>query len=218
MNAWWPCLIGAYLVGSIPFGLLIGWTRGVDIRKAGSGNVGATNAGRVLGRKWGVLCFVLDVLKGLLPVLIAGAVMGWLGRRDLPAADTWRWLAVAAAAVVGHVFPVWLKFRGGKGVATSLGVLLGFYPVLTLPAVTALVVWVALVKTFHYVSLASIVAAVSLPVTLLIEGQIRRQAISYLTPYLVVTSLLALLVIVRHRSNIQRLLAGTESKVGQKRQ
>ncbi|MCC7408904.1 MAG: glycerol-3-phosphate 1-O-acyltransferase PlsY [Phycisphaeraceae bacterium] len=218
MNACWPCLIGAYLVGSIPFGLLIGSMRGVDVRKAGSGNVGATNVGRVLGRKWGVLCFVLDVLKGLLPVLIAGVAMGWLGRRDLPAADTWRWLAVAAAAVVGHVFPVWLKFRGGKGVATSLGVLLGFYPVLTLPAVIALAVWVILVRTFHYVSLASIVAAVSLPVTLLIEGQIRRQAMAYLMPYLVVTSLLALLVIVRHRSNIQRLLAGTESKVGQKRE
>src|SRR5690349_4488530 len=99
-----------YLSGSIPFGLLLGLWRGVDIRKAGSGNIGATNLGRVLGRKWGILCFVLDVLKGAVPVAAAGGAMGVLGRGDLPAGQAWGWLAVAVAAVLGHVFPVWLGF------------------------------------------------------------------------------------------------------------
>ncbi len=212
---WWAWVMAGYLAGSIPFGLLIGWMRGVDIRQAGSGNVGATNVGRLLGRPWGVGCFVLDVLKGLAPVLAAGWAMGLLGRIDLPPAQAWQWLAVAAAAVLGHVFPVWLKFKGGKGAATGFGVLLGFYPLLTWPGLAAMATWIVLVLGTRYVSLASMAAAVGLPVYLyLIWGVARHQPIDRLLPLLGVTAALALLVVVRHRGNIGRLLAGTESKIG----
>ena len=119
----------AYLLGSVPFGLLIGLTHGVDIRNRGSGNIGATNLGRILGRKWGYLGFVLDVGKGLVPAWYAGSYLcrsyGLGARSELTPAAQLVWLAVAAAAILGHMFPVYLRFRGGKGVATSLGVVLG---------------------------------------------------------------------------------------------
>lgn len=204
----------AYACGSTPFALLIGLARGVDIRKQGSGNVGATNVGRVLGRRWGVLCFVLDVLKGLLPVLGAGAAMGLLGSRGLSSAQAWWWLAVGGAAVVGHVFPIWLRFKGGKGVATSLGVLLGFWPVLTLPGALAGLTWVALIKATRYVSVASIGAAVMLPLYFVGVSRGMDRGGEEFLPFLVVSILLALLVVVRHRANIARLRAGTENRVG----
>ncbi|MCC7147014.1 MAG: glycerol-3-phosphate 1-O-acyltransferase PlsY [Phycisphaeraceae bacterium] len=216
MNTWWLWVLLAYLAGSLPFGLWIGWSKGVDVRKSGSGNVGATNVGRVLGKKWGILCFVLDLLKGLLSVLLVGGLEGWWCDWNLPTTQAWRWLAVGAAAVLGHVFPVWLKFRGGKGVATSLGVLLAYYPILTWPGVGALVTWVVLMVAFRYVSLASIVGAVLLPVYLLVEGYLIGRSPASLQPFLIVTGLLAVLVVLRHRTNIQRLLAGTENKVGNK--
>jgi glycerol-3-phosphate acyltransferase PlsY len=207
----------AYLAGSIPFGLLMGLARGVDIRNHGSGNVGATNAGRVLGKSWGIACFILDVLKGLLPVLLAGLAFNYAGQWDLTAAQAGKWLAVAVAAVVGHVFPVWLKFKGGKGVATGLGVLLAFWPILTIPGAVALLLWLVCVKIWRYVSLASIVAAVSLPLTLLIALLSAGELDADTIPFFVVVTLLALLVILRHRDNLARLRAGTESKIGGKR-
>ncbi|MCX5660056.1 MAG: glycerol-3-phosphate 1-O-acyltransferase PlsY [Planctomycetota bacterium] len=213
-TAWLLCVAAGYLSGSIPFGLLIGKARGVDVRKAGSGNIGATNVGRVLGRKWGGFCFALDVLKGLLPVLIAGLVLGYAGRRDLDPADAWRWLAVAIAAVLGHVFPVWLGFKGGKGVATALGVLLGFWPVLTLPGLAALVTWVAVVAVTRYVSLGSVLAAIALPAYVAVGAWLAQTPVARVVPFLVVTGLMAALVIARHRANIARLLAGTENKLG----
>lgn len=213
--AWIAWVVLGYLAGSIPFGLLIGRLRGVDIRRAGSGNVGATNVGRLLGRRWGVACFVLDVLKGAAPVLLAGWGMGLLGRVDIAAGEAWWWLAVGAAAVLGHVFPVWLKFRGGKGVATSFGVLLGLWPLMTLPGLAALATWLVVAAATRYVSLASIIAAVGLPVYLyLIWGLGRGRSLHELLPLLLVAAALALLVIVRHCGNIARLLAGTESKIG----
>ncbi len=215
-NVWWTWVLLSYLVGSIPFGLLLGLMRGVDIRKAGSGNVGATNAGRVLGRPWGVACFALDVGKGFAPVLTAGVMLGWAGQVDLASGDAWRWLAVAAAAVVGHVFPVWLAFKGGKGVATSLGVLLGFWPTLTLPGLVALATWVLVVLLTRYVSLASVAASLVLPVALLIISLARGLDLASLLPLLCVTTLLAALVVFRHRSNLVRLRQGTESKIGAK--
>ena len=213
---WLIWVLIAYVCGSIPFGLIIGLARGVDIRKHGSGNLGTTNVGRVLGKKWGILCFVLDVLKGFGPVLGAGLALGFAGRNDLATADAWRWLAVAVAAVVGHIFPVWLAFKGGKGVATGLGVLLAFWPLLTLPGVAAFVTWIVVVKIWRYVSLASIAGAVSLPIYFVIVSIFTKPPTGTLVAFLSVSVLLALLVVVRHRSNIARLRAGTESKIGMK--
>jgi len=207
-----------YLSGSIPFALLLGRLRGVDIRTVGSGNVGATNLGRACGKPWGIGCFVLDMTKGLAPVLVAGGLLGYLGQADLPPADAWRWLSVGAAAVFGHVFPVWLKFRGGKGVATGAGVLLGFWPVLTVPGLLGAAVWGGIVAASRYVGVASVVAALSLPLWLLIISLVDGHALSARLPFFVVSGLLAALVTFRHRGNIARTLAGTEPKIGQKRQ
>jgi glycerol-3-phosphate acyltransferase PlsY len=242
MQSWWLWLVLAYLSGSIPCGWLIAAGRGVDIRKAGSGNVGATNVGRVLGRRWGALCFTLDLLKGLLPVLAAGWALHILGRATLQPVEAWTWLGVAAAAIVGHVWPVWLKFRGGKGVATALGAFLGFYPILTFPGLAAAVVWLLFASTFRYVSLASIVGALTLWTVEVAAACAQRDTLTELLasaggrpssgpapawvqallrwpplPMAVVTTLLAALVLWRHRSNFHRLLAGTESRLGERR-
>jgi acyl phosphate:glycerol-3-phosphate acyltransferase len=232
--AWFFWLAGAYLVGSIPFGLLIGLARGVDIRDSGSGNVGATNAGRVLGKSWGLLCFLLDVGKGLGPTLGYGL---WAGLACLdPGLDpggtlgvtsggvsgtevggmvaALGWLAVSVAAVLGHVFPIWLRFKGGKGVATGLGVVLGFWPVLTIPGVIAGLSWVVVAKRTGYVSLASILAACSLPVLAVVSAICWGRSAGETTVYAGVTLVLALLIVVRHRGNLGRLRAGTEPKAG----
>jgi glycerol-3-phosphate acyltransferase PlsY len=197
----------------MPFGLLIGRFRGVDLREAGSGNIGATNAWRILGKSWGLLCFGLDVCKGLVPVLLSGWWMGVLGRDDLPAGEQWLWLSVVFAAVMGHVFPVWLKFKGGKGVATAFGALLGMWPMLTWPVVTALVVWVITVKISGYVSLASCGAALTLPAAVLVIAISTGTPIAQTGPVLTLSAAMAVLVMIRHRTNIARLLAGNESKI-----
>ncbi len=219
MNAPWIWLIwvvGAYLVGSIPFGLLIGLAQGVDIRAQGSGNVGATNTGRLLGRRWGITCFVLDVSKGLGPVLAYGLWTGQAGV-DVPAAATGalpaaQWLALAVAAIIGHIFPIWLRLRGGKGVATGLGAVLGLWPVLTLPGFAAAVVWLIVLKLTGFVSLASMVAAGVLPIATLISAWLLGLTAGEMAIYLAVTLALAALVVIRHRSNIAKLRAGTESR------
>jgi glycerol-3-phosphate acyltransferase PlsY len=217
-------LILAYLVGSIPFGLLIGFAKGVDIRAHGSGNIGATNAIRVLGKKLGALCFALDVLKGLLPTLLLGLWLGVAGNRLPTTGEAFVHLGLAACAMLGHIFPVWLKFKGGKGVATGFGATLGVWPQMTIPALGALVVWIVCARITRYVSLSSIVAGVCLPVFVVIgamlagpEGASRIEFASRAWPYWTVGLLLALLVIVRHRANIGRLRAGTEPKIGAKR-
>jgi len=207
-------LIGAYLAGSVPFGLLLGKARGIDLRQHGSGNLGATNAVRVLGFKLGALCFLLDVLKGLLPVLAGGVVLGTLGALDMEPRLAWSWLAVGLMAVVGHVFPVWVGFKGGKGVATSLGVLLGFWPVLTVPAAAGLLVWLLVLATFRYVGLASVLAGLALPIATQIAAEARGMDSAAAQPFVVMMAALALLVLLRHRGNLQRLAAGTESRVG----
>jgi len=228
---WGIWLVGAYLLGSVPFGLLIGLAKGVDIRKSGSGNVGATNAGRVLGRRWGLLCFLLDVFKGLGPTLGYGLWAGLAavspripvrvaGPRGLEIYEsdaeliTLAWMAVAVAAVLGHVFPIWLKFKGGKGVATGLGVMLGFWPVLTLPGVAVGLIWVALVKVTGYVSLASVAASAALPLIAVISGICWKREPGEIAVYAGVCAVLAVLIAVRHRGNITRLRAGTEPKAG----
>ncbi|MEM6258442.1 MAG: glycerol-3-phosphate 1-O-acyltransferase PlsY [Planctomycetota bacterium] len=214
MLTWLLFLLGAYLLGSVCFALLLGRLNGIDIREHGSGNVGATNVGRVLGKKWGIACFFLDLGKGLVPVLGYGFAAGLITSEDaLGAVPMLRWLAVGVAAVIGHVFPLFLKFKGGKGVATSAGALFGFWPVLTVPALTAFVVWFVITKTTAYVGLASVIAAAVLPIfvvgfALAFGYEAQETAVCGS-----VSALLAALVIFRHRSNIKRLLKGTEDKI-----
>ncbi len=221
-------ILAAYLIGSIPFGFIIANLRGIDIRRHGSGNIGATNVGRVLGKKWGALCFGLDVLKGLLPTLFAGWWLG-LARFDSvsppDAAETaiFVWLGAMAATVVGHMFPVWLGFRGGKGVATGFGALLGVWPVLSFAAVGALLVWLISVKFTRMVGISSVIAAVCLPLLVLAQPYVAAAMaggdpapLSRTWPFLAVAGVLAAVVIIKHRANIARTLAGTEPRIGRK--
>lgn len=212
-------LLAAFLSGSIPFGLLIARAKGVDIRKHGSGNIGATNVWRTLGRGPGLLCFALDVLKGLAPTLAAGAALHILHPQPLPgpisAAPAWQWLAIMAASILGHMFSPWVGFRGGKGVATGLGALLGVYPYLTAPALAALLVWILAAALARYVSLASIAAAIALPLFVLAWSRAGPDP-SSAAPFIAATALLGALVVYKHRSNIKRLLAGTENRIGRR--
>ncbi|MFA9479132.1 glycerol-3-phosphate 1-O-acyltransferase PlsY [Phycisphaerales bacterium AB-hyl4] len=216
---WAIWLAVAYLAGAVPFGIFIARCQGVDLRAVGSGNVGATNVGRALGKKWGLICFALDVTKGLAPVVGYGIASGQIaGTPDEAAAGAAlaavMWLSIAAATVVGHVFPVWLRFKGGKGVATGLGALLGVWPMLTVPAAAAVVLWLVVVKQTGYVSLASMVAAGLLPVLAAGSGVVLARPTGEVAVYVAVTAALAGLVVLRHRSNISRLREGTEDKVG----
>ena len=150
-------MVFAYLVGSIPFGFLLGKFRGIDIREHGSFNIGATNAGRVLGKRYFFVVLLLDAAKGFLPTLVAGKILF-----QSNAAHQWLnllWLIIAFSAISGHNWPVWLKFKGGKGVATSLGVVLAIYPYYTYPGLIAFLCWIVVVKITRYVSLGSIMAA-----------------------------------------------------------
>lgn len=225
----WSILIAlAYLLGSIPFALLIGKARGLDIRQHGSGNVGASNVGRVLGRKFGMTCFALDVLKGLAPTVLAGWWCGLFAPdlRDEEQAITQTqmllWLGVSFAAILGHTNSIFLRFRGGKGVATAFGSMVGIYPHLTWPILAAMAVWLGAVKLWRIISLASMLAAISVPLWYLISIVPRAGGEETFAdrlverwPFVVVTMLLALLVVWKHRSNIARLRAGTESRIGE---
>ncbi|MGB0768751.1 MAG: glycerol-3-phosphate 1-O-acyltransferase PlsY [Phycisphaeraceae bacterium] len=215
MLTWIVWLIGGYLLGSVSFALILGRAKGIDIRAHGSGNVGATNLGRALGKKWGVLCFFLDLGKGLVPVLAYGAWTGLIADdgEAIDAIAMLKWLAIGVAAVLGHVFPVFLKFKGGKGVATSAGALLGFWPVLSVPALAAGVVWFVVTKATAYVGLASVIAAAVLPFFVVGFALLLGYGLDEIAVCGGVSALLAGLVIVRHRSNLARLRAGTEGKV-----
>jgi len=199
--------IVGYLLGSCPNGLLVSKSHGIDVRNFGSGNIGATNVLRVLGRKWGYLVFALDSLKGLLSVLFAY----WISRRLLldHASETLAAIIAGVACILGHSFPVWLRFKGGKGVATSAGVLLGLMP---WAVVSVFIVWLLLFKTTRYVSLASIGAAVALPVLVMAYLHFRPEAEMSL---LIFSLVIAAVVVWRHRSNIRRLLQGKEQRFGQ---
>jgi glycerol-3-phosphate acyltransferase PlsY len=200
-------IIAAYLLGSIPFGFLAARCKGVDIRKHGSGNIGATNVWRVCGWRFGLPVFALDVLKGVAAVWLARWIAIWLGVET-----EWTVIPAALACVFGHSFPPWLGFKGGKGVATSLGVFLGLMP---LPSLIALLVWAVVFKASGYVSLASIVAAAVLPAAA-ISMQLTHLAY-YGLPVLGFAVVVGLLVIARHRTNIARLRAGTENRFGRKK-
>jgi len=215
----WPAFIALALIcGSIPFGLLIARAKDIDIRKHGSGNIGATNVARVLGFKLGMLCFVLDLLKGFAPTFAAGWSHGLihpsLSPHPISLDLAWWWLAVLVSTVLGHMFSPLLHFRGGKGVATGLGAMLGLWPYLTVPALGAILIWIIAATLWRYVSLASCLAALSLPFWVLAGSQLSKSSGADLTPFYIITSTMGLLVIYKHRSNIRRLIAGTENRLG----
>ncbi|MGI8603351.1 MAG: glycerol-3-phosphate 1-O-acyltransferase PlsY [Verrucomicrobiales bacterium] len=199
----------AYVVGATPFGYLVASAKGIDIRQHGSGNIGATNVIRVLGRRVGVPVFILDMLKGALPVIFAD----WWCSRDpvFAGQDAMRYLAEVMAglgAVIGHNYTFWLQFKGGKGIATSAGVLLGVAPWVLLAVI---IVWVLTFALWRYVSLASIVSGVALPLAVLAQGFFRGV---FNFPLLALGTLMGALAVWRHRSNIARLRAGTEPRSG----
>ena len=210
---WVIWLVGAYVLGSVSFALILGRANGIDIRRHGSGNVGATNLGRALGKKWGILCFVLDLFKGLLPVVGYRLTLAWMDIVTGGSVAMLFWLSIGVAAVLGHVFPIYLKFKGGKGMATGMGVLLGYWPMLSVPALAAFVVWFLVTKATAYVGLASVIAAAVLPVFVVGFGIVMGYQADLIAVCGGVSALLAALVIVRHIGNIKRLLAGTEDKV-----
>lgn len=189
-------VLAGYLMGSIPNGLLLARLKGVDLQKVGSGNIGATNVYRCVGKSWGVAAFVLDAVKGFVPAFVFPRLM--------ESAPPWLGLACGVAAVAGHNWPVWLGFKGGKGVSTSAGMLLGIAPA---AAGIGFAVFAITVLITHFVSLGSILAAIAVPT-------------AYLGLYGTDNHLLAgalivmgLLVIFTHRANIGRLLKGTEPRI-----
>lgn len=195
----WPLFF--YLLGSFPTGYLMGRAKGIDVRQHGSGNIGATNVGRVLGRNWGFAAFFCDFAKGFLALFLLRIYV-------FPHDATWQvealLVACGLAAILGHNYTPWLGFKGGKGVATSAGVLGALLPV---ALVLVFSLWAIVVLITRYVSLGSLLAALALPVVtaLLYKGQ---------WVYFGLAVLICVLVVWRHRSNIKRLLAGTESKLG----
>lgn len=203
--SWILVALGAYLIGSFPSGYLAGRARGVDLRKEGSGNIGATNALRVVGKKWGYLVFAADAFKGWLAVILARLAGGWDAGQAIPFG-----VVAAIFVMVGHVFPVWLRFQGGKGIATSAGVMLGLFPIWVF--LFGLAVWMGLFFGTRYVSVASLGAAVSLP-----TASAALWAMGHCDGLRTgIAALMCVLAVWRHKPNIQRLLAGTEKKFEKK--
>ena len=202
------CCVVGYLFGSFPAGYFAGRLAGVDVRTVGSGNIGATNVLRVLGKKWGYPVFLIDVLKGFAAVRIA-----YILARYWPGAQPYAeyvGILTAIMSVTGHMFPIWLGFKGGKGVATSAGALFGLMP-WAVPCV--FLVWWLVFETTRYVSLASIVAAISLPIIVSLFARwkfIDTLALVYFS------FLIMVLVVWQHRSNFSRLLKGTEQRFTRK--
>lgn len=234
MQLWFYPLL-AFLLGSIPFGLLISRSQGIDIRKHGSGNIGATNVLRVLGKKFGIPCLILDALKGFIPVVIAVNLVRIEGGRDpqihlafldsycqvLPDMDRMKGQFIhvftALSAVLGHNYSPWIGFKGGKGIATSAGVLIGLMPAAVL---ILLIVFITILAITRYVSVASMVSALILPIMTHLGARFHKtpQGISlwesgtWNMPLLLFTMLIATLAIWKHRTNIVRLREGTESR------
>ena len=190
----------SYLIGSVPTGfLLVKWLKRMDVRTVGSGNMGATNVARAAGRSASLAVFVMDAAKGLVPVLV---IAPWLLDSPAPAQR----LACGLAAVLGHDFPVWLRFKGGKGVATTIGVVMAMMP----SAAAAIgLVWALTFAVWRYASVSSMAAAAAIPI---VQRLAHRSGLE-----LALGILLAALIIVRHRANIARLLAGQEHHVGSSR-
>jgi glycerol-3-phosphate acyltransferase PlsY len=203
-------VIGSYLLGSIPFGYVAGRLAGIDVRKAGSGNVGATNVVRIMGKQYGYPVFALDVLKGFGAVKISMLIAS--GRPPEWNSPELFGMLAATSSVLGHVYPPWLKFKGGKGVATSAGALLALTPVATLIGVA---VWIMVFWLTRYVSLASVVATTALPMVILMIRSPEEKSGKLLFYSSVCV---AALVIWRHRSNLSRLIRGTEPRFTRKRE
>jgi glycerol-3-phosphate acyltransferase PlsY len=199
----WPFSIGlvaaSFLLGSIPFGVIVGRLRGVDVRKEGSGNIGATNVARTVGKGLGVLVLLMDALKGALPLLVPRFWPEVLASSPLGA---YLPVALGVAAVLGHCFPPWLRFRGGKGVATALGVLLVTDPLAT---AIAFAVFALVYGVWRYVSLGSLVAALAFPLVLWLLGRG--------LPAVVLAVAVALIVLSRHGDNLRRLRGGKEHRM-----
>jgi len=193
--------LAAYLFGSVPYGFLAGKLCGLDLRKVGSGNIASTNVMRTLGKKWGYSVFFLDFMKGFIPVWIVYR----LGYSE------YMQVIASVLVIVGHNFPIWLGFRGGKGIATSGGVILALFPLWIFSM--SMSTWIILFLTTRYVSVASLGAAVAITTTALVLG-----ALNMMTWFLVsIGGVISLLGILRHRGNISRLLAGTEPKFVKKK-
>ncbi len=197
-------IIGAYLIGGIPFGFLIGKMRGVDVRTVGSKNIGATNVFRTVGKKWGLIAFACDVLKGFVPTLAASFYLTnsqQLTANSLP-------LCVGVACVVGHMLTPYMKFKGGKGVATAFGMMLGLIPALV---GTAFLVFAIVFACSHFISLGSCVSSAFLAVAIWFPILGTRGADDL--PQCILVTLIALFIIWKHRSNISRLVHGNENKI-----
>ncbi len=225
----WICPLLAFLLGSIPFGLLIARAKGIDIRQHGSGNIGATNVLRVVGKKYGISCLLLDALKGFIPVVIAISVIQFEGMKNpmsvsalaqyaqdfsISTAQIFQVLT-GLCAVLGHNYTPWAGFKGGKGIATSAGVFVALMPA---AIVILIVIWLLAFLISRYVSLASIVAAAALPLVTLwgswFHGKIQNG--TWNIPLFGFTVILAVLAIWKHRSNIVRLRNGTEHRFTRK--
>ncbi|HWH68720.1 MAG TPA: glycerol-3-phosphate 1-O-acyltransferase PlsY [Candidatus Sulfotelmatobacter sp.] len=199
--------LGAYLLGSIPTGFLVAKARGLDIRAVGSGNIGATNVFRILGTAPGIFVLLTDALKGWLAVaVLAGLVGDWMQVAANSPLREWLRILAGVCAILGHNYTCWLRFKGGKGIATSAGVLIALVPWALL---ISLGVFCLVLGLSRYVSLASIAAALVLPFA--------TRATRYSMTLVVVTAALGTLAIYKHKANIQRLLKGTENRIGRKR-
>ena len=190
-------MVASYFFGAIPFGLIIARSQGVNIRAQGSGNIGATNVYRVMGKNWGLFTFLLDALKGFIPAYF---FVEWSGSHEIVG------VYCGLMAIIGHSFPICLCFKGGKGVATSAGMLLGVAPY---AVGIGLISWIVFMVLFRYVSLASILATIIVSVTVWMQD-----AQPLISQWLI--TLLSLLIIWLHRSNIERLFKGTENRFGKK--
>ena len=216
VSEWVISVFVAYLLGSIPFGLLIAKVKGVNIREHGSKNIGATNVARVLGKPFGLLCFFLDVLKGFAPVCIIGSIAGLFGE-SIDSYDIKNlvfWITVAISTVLGHTYSVFLKFGGGKGVATTLGSVLAMWPPLTIPIVASFLCFIFFLIFYRIVSIGSIMASILLPLAtyyqlVLVEGY----AVRKIWPLILMTTLITTIVLWKHRSNISRIVKGAEPKI-----
>jgi len=203
------CVLGiTYLIGSLPTAYIAGRFAGIDIREVGSGNVGATNVARVLGKEFGYPVFLVDVTKGFAAVKLA-EILAHSAQFNALRLDVCAVLG-AIFSVIGHSYPVWLSFKGGKGVATSIGTLFALNWV---PAVIVCLIWIVIFQMTRYVSLASIAAAIALPITMAVMLFLKELP----TPVFLYFSLcLGAIVVFRHRSNVSRLLKGTEPQFARK--